>query len=99
MHILAKEIKGTLAQHGLENTELGYTYLADRVGEDGKPIQSSLDHIYRSVDLELNTQCCKLKDSSTDHVPIKITIKSNNAKRNQVTRSKMQSPIVVPKEK
>ena len=66
--------KGTLAQCGMEHIELGFTYLADRIGESGNPIQSSLDHIYRSVELEEVSQCCKLSDSSTDHVPIKILI-------------------------
>ena len=31
---IAEEIKGTLAQSGLANIELGFTYLADRMGEN-----------------------------------------------------------------
>ena len=42
---IAEEIMGTLAQCGMEHIDLGYTYLTDRMGENGSPIQSSLDHI------------------------------------------------------
>ena len=61
-------------------THPGYSFyftvacLAERVSENGEPITSALDHIYRSTDLKDLTQCCKLQDASTDHVPIKISI-------------------------
>ena len=42
---IAEEIKGTLAQCGMINVELGHMYLADRLSDEGLPIQSSLDHI------------------------------------------------------
>ena len=72
---IAEEIKSTLAQCGMEHIDLGFTYLADRTSVDGKPIESALDHIYRSVNLEDNTYCNKLEDASTDHLPVKISIK------------------------
>ena len=62
-----------LTEHQSSNyIDLGFTYLADRTSVDGKPIESALDHIYRSVNLEDNTYCNKLEDASTDHLPVKI---------------------------
>ena len=40
---IAEEIKGTLAQCGLNVLDLGHTYLADRLTETGMTIESSLD--------------------------------------------------------
>ena len=47
---LATELKSGLAQCGLENLELGKTYMADRLRKDGTIIESALDHIYVSLD-------------------------------------------------
>ena len=49
---VAQELIGTLAQCGLTQVELGHTYLADRLNVMGQPIESSLDHIYISAELE-----------------------------------------------
>ena len=48
---ISEEIQSSLAQCGLVNQEIGYTYLADRLSDDGSVIQSALDHIYISSDL------------------------------------------------
>ena len=88
LKIVAEELKSTLAQCGMINVELGHTYLADRMTEAGQPIQSSLDHIYRSDELDQCTISKKLENSSTDHVPIMISIidkKSTNS-INKVTK-------------
>ena len=70
-----------LTEHQSSNyIDLGFTYLADRTSVDGKPIESALDHIYRSVNLEDNTYCNKLEDASTDHLPVKISIKLSKEK-------------------
>ena len=37
---IADEIRSTLASCGLKNMELGHTYLADRLSENGETIQS-----------------------------------------------------------
>ena len=66
-----------MAQCGLVNQEIGNTYLADRLNLDGSVIQSALDHIYISTELEKTTKCGKLPDSSTDHVPIMLDIQAN----------------------
>jgi len=47
---IAAELKSSLAQCGLDNLELGKTYMADRLRNDGKVIESALDHIYVSHD-------------------------------------------------
>ena len=41
----AEELKGSLAQCGLVNSELCLTYLADRSDENGLTIQSALDQL------------------------------------------------------
>ena len=61
--------------------------------EAGQPIQSSLDHIYRSDELDQCTISKKLENSSTDHVPIMISIidkKSTNS-INKVTKRCMKN--------
>ena len=49
---LSEQLRGSLAQNGMKNADLGYTYLADRLSEDGNTIQSSIDHIYYSRKIE-----------------------------------------------
>ena len=91
---VAEELKGTLAQCGLINVELGHTYLPDRLSDAGLPIQSSLDHIYRSVELEDNTTGSKLTNTSTDHVPIMISItdaKAKPAPANKICKRSMKN--------
>ena len=41
------------------NVELGNTYLADRLTEDGNSIESALDHTYLSSDLKSRTSVIK----------------------------------------
>jgi hypothetical protein len=43
------ELKSSLAQKGLENLEIGKTYMADRLRNDGTVIESALSHIYVSM--------------------------------------------------
>ena len=66
----AEELKSSLAQCGLTNIDLGNTYLADRLDNQGNTIQSALDHIYVNDSLLNRAKCVKLETSSTDHVPI-----------------------------
>ena len=75
---IAEEIKGTLAQCGMNYLNLGHTYLADRLSDSDLPILSTLNHIYRSSKLDDSTEGFKLNDSSTDHVPIIIKISNKN---------------------
>ena len=57
------------------NADLGHTYQADRLNDNGEAIVSSLDHAYISSTLEEYTTTCKLTKSSTDHVPIITKLK------------------------
>ncbi len=52
---LAAELKSSLAQCGLENLDLGKTYMADRLRKDGTVIESALDYIYVSHDQNTKT--------------------------------------------
>ena len=67
---IAGELLGTLAQCGLSNIDLGVTYQADRLTDQGEIIESALDHVYVSDQIKKSTKVKKLKNSSTDHVPI-----------------------------
>ena len=77
----------------MENVELGNTYLADRLTEDGNIIESALDHTYLSSYLKSRTSVSKLDSSSTDHLPIiaKIALdlraKTNTKKTKTLKRS------------
>ena len=51
---------------GMINIDLGFTYMADRVREDGTIIESAIDHIYVSGELEERIHTKKLEMSSTD---------------------------------
>ena len=72
---VAEEIKGSLAQCGMFNFPLGHTYQADRLSKNGETIESSLDHVYLSSNLEELTNTFKLNNSSTDHVPKIVQLK------------------------
>ena len=43
---ISEEIQTSMAQCGLVNKEIGNTYLADRLADDGSVIESAIDHIY-----------------------------------------------------
>ena len=59
-------------------------------------IQSALDHIYLSYDSKEKVTGSKLKESSTDHVPIMIKLKcqSRNESSKQKKSVKKRSMIV-----
>ena len=61
---IAEEIKGTLAQCGMINVDLGVTYLADRLSPCGEAIESALDHIYISCDLKEKSNPIRLEMTS-----------------------------------
>ena len=78
---MATELRGTLSQCGLVNMKMGYTYLADRLSAEGKTIESALDHIYVSQDLEKKIKTRKLEESSTDHLPIIAELENGPEKK------------------
>ena len=67
---ISDELRETLLQCGLELSQIGTTYTADRLSAEGNEITSALDHVYISKDLVPNTKCYKLDCSATDHLPI-----------------------------
>ena len=81
LKFLSDELLSTLALCGLENVDLGNTYLADRLTEDGKTIESALDHTYITTELKTRSDIFKLDKCGTDHLPIMISVKSNDIHR------------------
>ena len=67
---MSDELIGTLSQCGLEIVNIGKTYLADRLSDEGLIIESAIDHTYISTELKRKTIVSKLETSSTDHLPI-----------------------------
>ena len=67
---LATELRGMLAQWGMENLQLGNTYLADRIRVDGTLIESAIDHIYTNHSKNAGIKVKKLHIRATDHLPI-----------------------------
>ena len=81
-----------MLQCGLVSIPLGITYMADRLGDDGSEITSSIDHIYLSQDIVPSTRCSKLESSATDHLPImactNLYVKTKPVKQAQKTITK-----------
>ena len=93
---IAMEIKSSLAQCGLLNMDIGNTYLADRLSEDGTTIESALDHVYINPDIEKRVTVKKLKESSTDHLPIVVELETKTragtgGKAKKITRRCMKN--------
>ena len=70
---IADELRETLTQCGITQIELGPTYLADRLSDDGSEIESCIDHAYVSKDLANKVNSFKLENSATDHLPIVVS--------------------------
>jgi hypothetical protein len=79
---LAADLKSSLAQCGLENLEMGKTYITDRLRNDGTVIDSALDYIYVSHDQNTKITAKKMDASSTDYLPIiaEVNFKVQEAK-------------------
>ena len=73
---IAHELTGALAMSGMQVMDIGMTYLADRLTQDGDIIESALDHIYVSTELANEIGARKSEESSTDHVPIIAELKN-----------------------
>ena len=72
---VSDELRGTLTQCGLSEVNLGITYTADRLAEDGSEITSAIDHVYLSQNLVNIVDSYKLDNSATDHLPIVTVVK------------------------
>ena len=84
---IAEELRETLAQCGLIQVELGPTYFADRLNDDGTEIKSSLDHIYMSESLLSKSVTKKLNNSATDHLPILTSLVASKTKKKEESGS------------
>ena len=80
------ELRFGLEENGMKNMDIGNTYLADNATQNGKIIESALDHIYISSGMEEKTRGYKLENSATDHVPIiaEVTKMEGKNERNKV---------------
>ena len=58
----------------LEALNIGNTYQADHAQAIGNIAESALDQIYARIKEENQFTVKKLENSSTDHLPIKITV-------------------------
>ena len=67
---IAEELRETITQCGLIQIDMGPTYFADRLNEDGSEVKSCLDHIYMSESLLPRATTKKLDNTATDHLPI-----------------------------
>ena len=70
-----------LAECGMENLQLGNTYLADRIREDGTLIESAIDHIYTNQPHNSDIKVKKIPISATDHLPIVAEVTGNVRKK------------------
>ena len=61
---------GIPAESGLKTSNLGKTYLANRLTKEGNTIESTLDHIYQGTSKQE-----KSDESSADNLPIIVGIK------------------------
>ena len=71
---ISEELRETLTQCGITTVELGITYTADRLSDEGLEITSAIDHLYLSNDLVENTKHFKLDSRATDHLPVGATV-------------------------
>ena len=78
---IAHELTGALAMSGMQVMDVGMTYLADRLTQDGDIIESALDHIYVSTELANEIGARKSEESSTDHVPIIAELKNERKQK------------------
>ena len=91
---VAAELRGMLSQCGMENCQIGNTYMADRLREDGTVIESAIDHIYINQADNLDMKVKKLPISATDHLPIVVEVATKVKKKTlpmKVTKRSMKN--------
>ena len=75
-----------LAEHLNSEPEIGKTYLANHFQTNGEVAESALDHAYCSESIENEVLTEKLKTSSTDHVPVIVSLKQNSVAKQTYTK-------------
>ena len=78
---VAEILKNMLEQEGLECLDIGLTYQADHVQQNGNIASSALDHIYCSKDLVQTIKFKKLSNSATDHLPVVAKVEMEQPKK------------------
>ena len=66
-------LKNCLQQCGINILPVGNTYLADHMLQNGTIPESALDHLYTSDVINDRIVYKTLKNSATDHVPVKLS--------------------------
>jgi hypothetical protein len=69
---VAQPLQKCLEQNGIQIQNVGYTFQADRVCQNGEAPRSALDHVYNSLTITDAISVTKLPTSATDHVPVMI---------------------------
>ena len=67
---VANPLLQCLSRNGLDIQNVGYTFQSDNLRPDGSVSHSALDHVYTSSSIKDLIQVKKLKNSSTDHLPV-----------------------------
>ena len=86
---VAKVFFNTIEQNGLSILNVGNTYMADHAQANGNVAESALDHAYVRIGLNKVTEITKIENSSSDHLPVIISISSIYKKKiytRQVTK-------------
>ena len=61
-----------LELNGIQVQKVGATYQADHMSKNGSVAQSALDHVYTSESIKECIKIEKIKNSSSDHLPVVI---------------------------
>ena len=70
---VAQPLIQCLELNGLRIQNVGPTYQADHMQENGRIAESSLDHVYSSLPLDNCIKINKLTNSSSDHLPVLLS--------------------------
>ena len=70
-------LRNTLKQCGMVEHNIGVTFVADHSQANLEVAQSALDHVYSSEKMCAHIQTKILKNSSSDHVPVIASFKTN----------------------
>ena len=76
---MARPLLECLSRHGLIIEDIGPTYQADHILKNGTIPESCLDHVYLSNEIRNSVSVKKLTNSSTDHLPVIIKVKTNHS--------------------
>ena len=70
---VAQPLLDCLMRNGLKIQNIGATFQADFMRQSGTVTTSALDHVYSSDVIEDCIKCEKMKNSSSDHLPVMVS--------------------------